>query len=368
MTRLLYFVSHPIQYQAPLLRRIAQEPEIDLRVVFGETSSAGVHYEPDFGRDVGWDVPMLDGYNWISLSATSLEGELARANAMWVHGWQYSWQRRAIAMAARRSVPVLMRSENWDGAMPDVAGPLGWARRAWRRTLLRRCRAFLAIGSRNRDYYLRYAVPPAQIFPMPYAIDNRVFAEGATVAAPRRAELRHKLGVAPESKVLLFVGKLIPRKRPDLLVEAWLSANWEGQRPTLIFVGDGEMRKSLQRMANDAIFTEFRNQSALPALYDLADLLVVPSEREPWGLVVNEAMACGTAVVASDQVGAAHDLIGPDCGAVFRTGDRDDLAAKLTTCLPNAVRLGERARHRIAGWDFEADVRGLRAALASVQR
>ncbi len=368
MTRLLYLVSHPIQYQAPLLRRIAGEPGIDLRVIFADARSAVPHHEPDFGIDVCWDVPLLDGYDSAELTAVDIANEIATVDAVWIHGWQYRWQRRAIDVAARCGVPVLMRGENWAGAMPDPAGPIGWAKRQWRERSFRRCAAFLAIGSCNRDYYRDHGVPARRMFSMPYAVDNRFFSERAAAAAPCRAALRRELGLPPAGRLLLFVGKLMRRKRPDLLVEAWQSANWGGERPDLIFAGDGEMRDTLQRMTADALFTGFRNQSALPALYDLADLLVVPSEREPWGLVVNEAMACGTAVIASDEVGAAHDLIDADCGAVFRTGDRDDLASRLIACLPRAGELGEAARRRVATWDFEADVAGLREALASVCR
>lgn len=366
MTRLLYLVSHPIQYQAPLLRRIAREPRIDLRVLFGDTGAATTHREPDFGIDVAWDVPLLEGYDSLALATADIEKEIATADAVWVHGWQYRWQRRAIAAAARRGVPVLMRSENWTGAMPDPPGPLGWAKRAWRKRLFQRCRAFLAIGRCNRDYYRAHGVPPARVFPMPYAVDNRFFAERAAAAVPRRAELRRELGLPPAGKTLLFVGKLMYRKRPDLLIEAWRGARWGGERPGLVFVGDGELRQSLDGAESGAVFARFRNQSALPALYDLADLLVLPSECEPWGLVVNEAMACGTAVVASDEVGAAHDLLDP--GAVFRAGDGHDLAEKLVTCLSRAGELGDAARRRVAGWDFEADVQGLREALAAVCR
>lgn len=367
MTRLLYLVSHPIQYQAPLLRRIAAEPGIELRVVFGDTGSASIHHEPDFGLDVGWDVPLLDGYDSVGLAATDLEREIAASDVVWVHGWQHDWQRRAVTVAARRGTPLLMRGENWAGAMPDPAGPLGWAKRARRKLLFRRCSGFLAIGSRNRDYYLAHGVAADRVFSMPYAIDNRFFAERAAEAAARQADLRTNLGLAPASKVLLFVGKLMRRKRPDLLVEAWRSARWSGARPALVFVGDGDMREALQQRVGDAIFAGFRNQSELPAFYQLADLLVVPSEREPWGLVVNEAMACGTAAVASDQVGAAYDLVGADCGAMFRAGNVADLAEKLAATLPRATEFGAAARRRLAAWDFEADVRGLRAALAAVR-
>ena len=128
------------------------------------------------------------------------------------------------------------------------------------------------------------------------------------------------------------------------------------------------MYEATRQIAPGAIFAGFRNQSELPAFYDLADLLVVPSRREPWGLVVNEAMACGTAVVASDEVGAAYDLIGTDTGGIFRAGDVDGLAALLADCLVRAEALGEAARRRIAQWDFEAGVQGLKAALQAVVR
>ncbi len=368
MTRLLYLVSHPIQYQAPLLRRVAAEKGIALRVVFGSVTAAGIHAEPDFGVDVAWDVPLLEGYDSVALTATSLEREIAGADALWIHGWQYRWQRRALALAAGNRVPVLMRGENWAGAMPDPPGPLGWAKRAWRRTVFRRCRAFLAIGSRNRAYYREHGVADETIFDMPYAIDNDDFAARAAAATARQHALRQELGLAPDRRIILFAGKLMPRKRPDLLIAAWKAAPWGGPLPALVMVGDGVLRDTLRREAPDAVWAGFRNQSELPALYGLADLLVVPSEREPWGLVVNEAMACGTAVVASDQVGAAHDLIDAQCGAIFRAGDRDNLAATLAACLPRAGALGKAARQRIAAWDFAADIRGLRQALRAVGR
>jgi len=368
MTRLLYLVSHPIQYQAPLLRRIAAEPGIALRVVFGHVATARTHREPEFGIELDWDVPLLDGYDSVALADTDLAREIGAADAVWIHGWQYRWQRRALVTASRRRVPVLMRGENWSGATPDAAGPVEWARRLGRRTLFRHVSGFLAIGSRNRDYYVEHGVPPARLFSMPYAVDNDYFATRAKAAAGSRDALRDRLEIPQGRPVLLFVGKLMARKRPDLLVAAWKAARWVGAQPVLLFVGDGELRDGLRRAAPQAVFAGFRNQSELPAFYDLADLLVVPSRREPWGLVINEAMACGTAAVASDDVGAAHDLIQPETGGVFRSGDVDSLAAVLAECLPRAEALGQAARQHVAAWDFEADVRGLQTALASVAR
>lgn len=366
MTRLLYLVSHPIQYQAPLLRRIAAEPGIQLRVVFGDTGTAAAHHEPDFGLDVTWDVPLLEGYDWAALASSDLRREIAAADAVWIHGWQYRWQRQALALASRSGKPVLMRGENWSVAMPDPPGPLGWAKRAWRRSLFSRVTAFLTIGSRNRDYYRSHGVADSLLFSMPYAIDNRAFAAQAEASGVQRAALRAEWGLKPNQPVLLFVGKLMARKRPDLLAAAWKQADWRGRVPALVFAGDGALRESLRQLAPEAIFTGFRNQSQLPALYAAADLLVVPSEREPWGLVVNEAMASGTAVIASDEVGAAYDLVSAQTGAMFRSGDAAALAATLMACLPKSRVLGETAARAVADWDFEADVRGLQAALKAV--
>ena len=138
-------------------------------------------------------------------------------------------------------------------------------------------------------------------------------------------------GIAPEQKVVLFVGKFMIRKFPDMVVRAISSVDWSGTKPALVFVGSGEMEARLRSMAPEAVFLGFQNQSALPAIYEMADVVVVPSEREPWGLVVNEAMACGTAVIVSDQVGSGVDLINDKCGRIFPTGDVAALSKALAT-------------------------------------
>jgi glycosyltransferase involved in cell wall biosynthesis len=116
----------------------------------------------------------------------------------------------------------------------------------------------------------------------------------------------------------------------------------------------------------------FQNQTELPRCYDLADLFCVPSHREPWGLVVNEAMCAARPVLASDAVGSARDLVlDGETGATFRVGDVDDLEQRLRELLAlprGALRaLGARARARVSGFDFEADARGLFAALESLK-
>jgi len=361
--KLLFLVSHPIQYQAPLLQRVAREPGIDLRVVFEAGRAAGPRYDPGFGREVQWDVPLTEGYDNVDLAATHLEREIGAADVVWSHGWETPTLRRAIRLARRRGTPVLMRGENCDLAMPDGRGLRGLAKRLYLRRIFRCCSAFLTIGSENARYYLERGIDPRRLFLTPYAVDNERFAAAAARARPDRARLMAELEVAPERPVILFVGKLIRRKRPDLLAEAFLKARFHEPWPALVFVGSGDLEAALRAMVPDAVFVGFRNQGNLPALYDMADLLVLPSEREPWGLVVNEAMACGTAVVTSDRVGCARDLITAERGDVFPDGDSDALAAVLARCLPDGEALGRAAQAAIAGWSFDADLRGLRRAI-----
>lgn len=362
-TKLTYLVSYPIQYQAPLLRRIGTEEGIDLRVVFEKKPTDAAYFDPGFGRLVAWDVPLTDGYRSVALSDTDLGLEIARADVLWLHGWQSWTMRRALVLARGSGVPVLMRGENCDLAMPDGQGPRRWLKRMYVGWIFRHSRAFLAIGNENEKYYLRRGIPQQRIFFMPYAVDNEAFARKAEEARPRRDALKASIGIAPGQRVVLYVGKLLRRKRPDLLVRAIARGAWPNGKPALVFVGTGEMEDRLRAMAPDAVFLGFRNQGVLPSLYDMADVLVLPSEREPWGLVVNEAMACGTAVVVSDQVGCAADLVKDGCGVVFPSGDVEALNGALVKCLGDADAMGEAAAVKIRRWSFAEDVEGLKRAI-----
>lgn len=392
--RLAYLVSHPIQYQAPLLRRIACEPDIDLTVLFGSDFSVRGYQDRGFGVEVQWDVPLLDGYRSVFLKRLRDTGTVSplspisrgilrrlRASdgapafdALWVHGYASVNALHGILAAYALGIPVLLRAESWLADRPRDVATLA-AKELFFKLLRPAIAATLPIGSRNRDYWARYFGPEMPQFLMPYAVDNAYFA--ARAAAADTEELRAELQLSPGRPVILFASKLQQRKHADHLIEAYhrLCSSATGTIPYLVIVGDGEDRERLQTRAAElrlegVRFAGFRNQSALPGFFALAQVFVLPSQHEPWGLIVNEAMACGCPIVASDDVGAHTDLIrnGVD-GYVFPTGDVDALAAALRDVLSSperARRMGGAARVRIAGWDFEADVRGLREALAAV--
>jgi len=201
---------------------------------------------------------------------------------------------------------------------------------------------------------------------MPYCVDNNYFQVQARAAD--KVRLRTELGLDGRP-VILFASKLIARKHGDDLLRAY--GRLDGPKPYLLFVGDGEQWAELTRIAQYNCFSAvrflgFRNQSELPAFYALADIFVLPSVDETWGLVVNEAMNAGCAIVVSDQVGSGADLVKDgENGFVFAARDVAALADALRATLADDRyrAMGQRSLDVIAGWGIEANVAGLSAAL-----
>ncbi len=192
--------------------------------------------------------------------------------------------------------------------------------------------------------------------------------------------MRRELGLAAGRPVILFLGKIEPRKRPADLLAAYIKLLQSGAvagPPYLLLVGDGEQRRPLEEVVKEkqlegVKFLGFKNQSELPAFYDLCDVLVLPSILESWGLVVNEVMNAGRAVIVSDQVGCGPDLVRDgENGCIFKAGDTDALCQALRQVLENrdeCQRLGQKSLEIIRQWSFAEDLRGLKKALASVSR
>ena len=179
-----------------------------------------------------------------------------------------------------------------------------------------------------------------------------------------------RVGVGP---VILCAAKRGARNTPVVGGDAFRALDHAGLgHPTLLFVGDGALRPALEKAAagDDRVrVLGFRNQTEMPAFYDLADVFVLASHREPWGLAVNEAMNGRCAVVVSGECGCAGDLVDETCGAVVAPGDSGALGRALARLLSDRGRcreMGDAAAARIRGWNFDADVDGLRQALAAV--
>lgn len=388
--KVAFLTSHPIQYQAPLFRALAARPEIDLTVLFCSDWGVKAYRDEGFGREVKWDVPLLDGYAHEFLPNRArrpdVQGFWGQVNpsvtrrvreggwdALIVHGWAKATNLMAIRAARAVGVPVVLRGEN--NLIPRVSPFKARIRDAALPRLFGRAAGFLAIGRLNAEFYRAYGVPAERIHVAPYAVDNDFFTGAADALAGRKEELKRELGIDPRLPVVLFSGKLSHVKRPMDLLRAFARAS--ARRPAaLVFLGDGVLRGELEAEVRSAgipnvVFAGFRNQGELPRVFAAADLFVLPSGFERWGLVVNEAMCFGLPVIASDQVGSTGDLVSEANGAVFPAGDVDRLAASIEAMLadPEArARKGAASRARIAEWGFPQDVDGVLACLRSVAR
>ena len=174
------------------------------------------------------------------------------------------------------------------------------------------------------------------MFDAPHFVDNDWFAARAQAERGNRAQVRSSWDTEDSTLVVLFVGKFQPIKRPTDILRALAELRRSGVQALAVFVGAGALEQSLRAEAMAlgvaARFEGFKNQSELPRYYVASDVLVLPSESETWGLVVNEAMACGIPAIVSDAVGCAPDLIDEgETGFTFSVGEYVQLAQRLET-------------------------------------
>jgi glycosyltransferase involved in cell wall biosynthesis len=238
--------------------------------------------------------------------------------------------------------------------------------------------AVLSIGEANSAYWRHYLGDKAPIFPFYYSVDNDYFRQRCREASVKREDFRRGLGLEARRSVILYASKLQERKRCVDLLDAFLKLSVEQRLqppPYLLIVGEGEERAALEERSKsarpgDVRFLGFQNQSALPRFYDLCDVFVLASVDEPWGLVVNEVMNAGKAVIVSDEVGCQRDLVEDNVnGYVIRARDVGGLANSLSRILADPQRSGEmglKSLEKIQNFSFEQNVSGLRSALEAV--
>lgn len=356
-TRVLAIASHPIQYHAPWFRGLASESAIDFSVLFVHRPDANEQGR-GFGIPFEWDVPLLDGYRWSVVPRlqgrwierpAALLRELS-PDVIVLTGW-HMWPLVQLLIAANRlRIPVVMRGE------ANALRPRSWRARLAHRWLLARCAAFLPIGRSSRDFYRGYGIQDARMFDAPYFVDNERFVRSASSFVSQRDALRRRWSIPGDVTCYLYAGKFEPKKRlPDLL-EALRIAVSRGTRLHLLAVGTGELQGAAQAFSREhalpVSFAGFLNQGEIAAAYVAADALVLPSDwGETWGLVVNEAMACGRPAIVSDRVGCGPDLVSPgQTGEIFAFGDTAALASLLVAVAADPSRLarmGDAARARV---------------------
>lgn len=393
--RIAYVTTHPIQYQVPLFRHLSAMRGVAFKAFFASEIGLKAYADPGFGRSVVWDVPLLGGYEhevvpgvvepkverFFGLVNPTMPARVLawQPDVVIVHGYAHVTEHLVMSACRVAGVPVLLRGDSHLLAMRSRGRRIAKAVLApWLRRMLA---GALAVGTLNREFFRHYGLSDARIFLAPYSVDNDFFQSRAAAAEVRAAAWKAELGIVADASVVGFAAKLYDVKDCATLIAAFGRA--AVPRSALVVVGDGPLRDELEQQSrtfpNATIrFTGFANQSEMPAAYALADLFALPSRLEAWGLAINEAMNLGRAVVVSDQVGCAPDLVDRDNGFVFPVGDVEALAALFSRVLPDRERLrdmGTAGKAKIARWGIPETAAGIvdaaetvRAARRSKQR
>lgn len=389
--RILHVCEHPVQYSSILWRRQAQHPKLDILVAYCSLRGAIPAMNPGFGVEVAWDVPLLDGYPWtLAAPAKSGQNGVGRAglfskklwqlvrgggfDAVCLGGYYFPEAWTAILAAKRQGIPIIMCTDAHSLESRRAKSKVALAiKKIIVGRIFRMADVVITSSSRAEIFLRALGVTRERIFLGRYVVDNTWWTERASHLD--RSALRRGWGLPAEARVVLYCAKLQSWKRPGDLLEAFSRANVSDSY--LIFAGDGPLRKKLEQRARalglgDRVrFLGFVNQTGLPGVYVTSDLLVLPSDYEPFGLVVNEAMLCGCPAVVSDCVGAGYDLVREgETGSVFPCGDVGALARILGLLLSDRSQLDRMraaARERMQTWtpemNVEAFVRAVEAAV-----
>ena len=385
--RVLAIASHPVQYSAPLFRLMAQHPQLDFHVAYCSLRGAEAGHDPEFGRSVKWDIPLLDGYFWTHVPNRGSGSEsffglynpglwkLIREGhfdvvlcytgylraTFWISYFAAKLSHTAFLFGADTITLSPLDGRKWKRPLKRLLWPV----------LFRLADQVVVPSSGTRELMLSLGIAEKRITLTPYVVDNNWWL--AQSARVDRESIRASWGATKSDVVTLFCAKLQPWKRPHDLLEAFSKATRSDA--LLVFAGEGPLRTSLELeavklgIADRVRFLGFVNQTQLPAIYTAADLMVLPSVYDAFGVVVNEAMLCGCAVVASDHVGAARDLIAHgQTGFVYECGDTDALARILAQALGDRharQEMGRAARHRLESWSPRDNVEGTVQAIAT---
>lgn len=378
MKKLAIVTTHPIQYNAPFFALLASSGKLDVKVFYTwEQSQAGKLYDPNFKREISWDIPLLDGYNYqFSKNSSSNPGsshfsgidnpnliqEISEfsPDGLLVFGWSFKSHLKLLRHFSGK-VPILFRGDSTLLDEPKNFSVKKLIRRMLLSWVYKHIDAALYTGEANREYFIKHGIAKDHLFYAPHAIDNSRF-KNASLAEEKAEKWRLELGIASNEKVILFAGKLEPKKNPLGLMRAFKELNIP--KTHLIIVGTGVLEASLKELAAGdprIHFLGFQNQQSMPVVYRLADIFVLPSvgPGETWGLALNEAMACNRTVIASDLCGATEDLVNKSgIGWQFEGRSQASLKETLQKALAlerkDLLELGGNAGKLIEKFSFDA--------------
>jgi glycosyltransferase involved in cell wall biosynthesis len=371
--RLAIITTHPIQYYAPVFKLLHERKQIEIKVFYSWGENAVNKFDHGFNKTVSWDLDLLDGYPFAWMKNTAgdpgshhfkgIINPLAieqinewKPDALLVYGWAYSGHLKVLRHY-KGKIPVYFRGDST--LLVEPRGGKKFLRYILLKWVYKHVDHAFYVGSNNKAYFKKYGLKEDQLSFAPHAVDNERFEADRSEEV---AELRSSLNLKADDMLILFAGKFEPVKNVALLLSAFIALNRGDMH--LLLVGNGINEQLLKtqaasgKMPDKVHFLEFKNQTYMPVLYQAADLFCLPSNSETWGLGVNEAMACGKAILVSNKVGAAADLVKAGYnGAIFKAGDLTDLISNLDLLTAGGknglANMGGSSRKLIKDWNFK---------------
>ena len=324
MKKLAVVITHPIQYNVPWLLRL-REMHIQVKVFYTwEQAGTGKVYDRGFGKEIEWDIPLLEGYEYTFVKNTAyrpgvnhfwgiinpgLIGEIEswEPDSLLVFGWNFHSHLQCLRYFHNK-IPVYFRGDSV--LIHEKRGLRKIARRLFLTWVYRHVDYALYVGKHNQSYYLKHGLRPSQLVFSPQAIDIERFSSPDDQYKALAATWKKELGIPSSHLTILFAGKVTKVKNPGFVLQ--LAEKCKDLPISFIMVGNGKLKESMKRRSagnERIIFLDFQNQKMMPVVYRLGDVFIMPSLSETWGMGINEAMACGMPVMASEKVGCAADLV-----------------------------------------------------------
>lgn len=387
--KMLFLASHPVQYASPIFARFAKDPRVEVTVAFCSMQGTDGSVDRDFGVPIEWDIPLLQGFPWIALRNRSprprvgsffglinpqvwslirsgnFDAIIAYTGYVYVTFWI------ALAAAKFSRIPILFGTDAHQLAPRDGKAWKLWVKKLLWPRLFKLADQVIVSSSGGVMLMRSLGIPERRIALTPYVVNNDWWIDKSSQAS--RSEFRQRWSIPEQSVVIVFSAKLQVWKRPADVLRAF--ARIPATDAYLVFAGEGALRAELEAeakslgIANRVRLLGFVNQTSLPEVYSASEILVLPSEYEPFGVVVNEAMLCGCCPIVSDRVGARFDLVKDgETGFVFRTGDTDGLASILNALISDRAKLQPirgAARVQVQSWSPQL---GIDKTIEAVER
>lgn len=339
MTRLVILTEIISPYRIPLFNALARHEDVDLYVIFLAETDPGLRQWLVYREELKFSYRVLPSwrkhigrYNWLLNRGLGSALTDAAPDAILCGGYNYvaSWQ--ALLWAKSHNVPFLLWSESHIQELRRNHALVEFLKSEF----LGQCSGFVVPGRSAREYLRARKIEDESIFTAPNAVDNDLFARAAAAAQRNAATLRREVDLP--SRYFLFVGRLVREKGVFELLAAYAKLDGSLRRQIgLVFVGDGAARRHLEEQASaispgSIRFAGFAQREQLGTYYALADILVMPTYSDTWGLVVNEAMACGLPIALSRVAGCAADLVKENWnGLLVPPADVSSLSAAMQT-------------------------------------